>query len=160
MHFELIADRPDAIPIVGRWYFEQWGHLAPDSSFERICIALRGSLNRAQLPLILLAIEGQEIVGAAELKPHEMLGLFPDREPWLGGVFVHPDYRNRGVATQLTLRVLKIAESLGLQQLYLQTEKLSGGLYARLGWESVQQVNYRGHDVLVMEKRLIAPDSK
>jgi len=40
--------------------------------------------------------------------------------------------------------------------LYLQTVRLSGGLYARLGWEPCENVCYKGVDVLVMERRIRA----
>jgi GNAT superfamily N-acetyltransferase len=83
-----------------------------------------------------------------------MLSVFPDYMPWLGSVFVHPDYRNRSIASQLCLEIVSLATSFGAGQLFLQTERLDGGLYARLGWKPIDQLNYRGHDVLVMRKDL------
>jgi GNAT superfamily N-acetyltransferase len=154
MHFEFIADRVDAIPIVAQWDFDEWGHLDANSTLEKACMMISKMLNRDRAPLMVLAIEDKIVVGAAALKPHEMLSLYPNKEPWLGTVFVHPGYRNLGIASQLALRIVELARSFGDEQLYLQTERLDGGLYARLGWKPIELVNYRGHDVLVMEKRL------
>ena len=159
MHFEFISDRVDAIPIVTRWYFDEWGHSVPEASFEKTLATLRESLNRDKPPLVVLAVQGEIVVGAAELKPHEMLSVYPDKEPWLGGVFVRPDFRNRRIASQLAMKIVEIAESFGVDQLFLQTERLDGGLYARLGWRPIEQVNYRGCEVLVMERRLYPSNS-
>ena len=152
--FELIADRVEAIPVVARWHFEQWGHMVPDSSFEKTCETISQSCNRDQAPLMVLAVEDNRVVGTAALKPHEMLSLFPGKTPWLGSVFVYRNYRKRGIASQLALKIVDIATAIGAKQLFLQTDRLDGGLYARLGWKSIEQVNYRGHDVLVMAKQL------
>jgi GNAT superfamily N-acetyltransferase len=154
MHFQLLADRADAVPTVARWYFDQWGHEVLGNSFETTCERLQGQLNRDRLPLPLLALEGDTVVGVAKLKLHEMVDLYPDRQPWLGGVFVSPESRGKGVASQLALRIAAMATSLGAEQIYLQTTALDGGLYARLGWHPIEQVHHRGLDVLVMEKKL------
>lgn len=50
--------------------------------------------------------------------------------------------------------MVSIAVNLDVHNLYLQTERLNGGLYYRLGWKPVEQVNYRGLDVLVMENEI------
>jgi GNAT superfamily N-acetyltransferase len=154
MQIEFIADHVDAIPIVAQWDFDEWGYLDANSTLEKAFTTISKMVNRDRAPLMVLAIEDKKVVGAAALKPHEMLSLYPNKEPWLGTVFVHPDYRNRGIASQLALRIVELATSFGAEQLYLQTERLDGGLYARLGWKPIEQVNYRGNDVLVMEKRL------
>jgi GNAT superfamily N-acetyltransferase len=154
MHFELLADRIEAVPIVARWYFDEWGHRVPDSTFEKTCASIEAALDRDRLPLPLLALEGERVVGVAELKPHEMLSIYPEKTPWLGGVFVSPEARGKGIASQLALRIAAIASSRGVERLYLQTTALDGGLYGRLGWQPIEQVFYRGLDELVMEKTL------
>jgi GNAT superfamily N-acetyltransferase len=156
MRIAFLADRTDVIPIVARWHFDQWGRLDPHSSFEQTCSIISEWLNRDCAPLMVLAIENDIVIGTAALKPHEMLSVFPDYTPWLGSVFVHPDYRNRSIASQLCLEIISLATSFGVGQLFLQTERLDGGLYARLGWKPIKQLNYRGHDVLVMRKELHA----
>jgi len=154
MHFELLADRAQAVPTVARWYFDAWEHAAPESSFEKTCERIAAQLDRDRLPIPVLALEGERVVGVATLKAHEMGSLYPENTPWLGGVFVSPESRGKGIAAQLALRIAAMASSLGAAQLYLQTTALDGGLYARLGWKPIEQVPYRGVDVLVMEKTL------
>jgi len=45
---------------------------------------------------------------------------------------------------------------MGISKLYLQTESLDGGLYARLGWKPVVESDTRGFPVLVMVRGLSA----
>ena len=153
MQFEFLADCPEAIPQIASWYFEQWGHRLEDSSPGDIESKLRGSLNRDQLPLLILAIQNEEVMGVAELKFREM-DIYPEKEHWLGGVYIPLEHRGKGIASQLVRQALRIAKTLGVSTLFLQTEKSDGGLYSSLGWSPVEQLNRRGLDVLVMEKNL------
>ena len=153
MRFALLADCPEAIPKIAAWYFDQWGHLRPDTSLKDIESKLQGSLNHDELPLLILAIENVEIMGVVQLKHHEM-DIYPDKEHWLGGVYVPVEHRGKGIASQLIRRALRIARTLGVPTLFLQTENLAGGLYAGLGWVPVARAKNRGLDVLVMEKTL------
>ncbi len=153
MCFGLLADCPEAIPKIASWYFDQWRHLRPDTGLKDIESKLQGSLNHDELPLLILAFANEEIMGVAELKFHEM-DIYPEKEHWLGGVYVPVEHRGKGIASQLIRQALRIARTLGVSTLFLQTEELGGGLYASLGWVPVAQANNRGLDVLVMEKTL------
>jgi GNAT superfamily N-acetyltransferase len=58
------------------------------------------------------------IVGTASLKYREM-DIYPEKEHWLGGVFVSAEYRGRGIATRLVDGALEMARTLGVKMLYL-----------------------------------------
>ncbi len=149
---ELLADRPEAMPLVAGWYFAEWGHLNPSATLERVRAKLLASMNRDAIPLTVLAVIDEEVVGAAQLKYREM-PMFPEKEHWLGGVYVAPEHRGHAIAARLADSVVETARNLGVKTLHIQTERLDGGLYARLGWTPVEQVN-RGPDVLVMQRAL------
>lgn len=153
MEFSLLADRPQDATTVARWYHGQWGHLTPDETVQTIAGKLERFMNRDRIPLLVLAVDGGAPVAAAELKFREM-DIYPEKEHWIGGVFVSPGHRRRGIGARVVEHVVGIARRLGVQTLYLQTERLDGGLYARLGWRPLEQVNYKGLDVRVMERRL------
>jgi predicted N-acetyltransferase YhbS len=153
MEFVLLADRPDAIPTVAGWYVREWHRVMPGHNYERTCERLRGKLNRDRLPMHVLAVEGGEVIGVVQLKVREM-SIYPEREHWLGTLFVRPESRGKGVGSALCRAAKERAAALGVEMLHLQTEDLSGGLYARLGWRGVEQVWYNGVRVLVMECRL------
>jgi len=152
--FAYLADRPEAVPQIARWWFDEWGHLRPGHSVEALASWVRDHLSRDQLPIHIVAILDNRIVGAAALKLHELFDLYPDKNHWLGSVFVAPDFRGRGIASALAMKVVEIANSRGIQSLHLQTLRLDGGLYAKLGWEALEQINHEGQDLLVMVKQL------
>ena len=153
MQFVYLKDQPSAIETVAQWYFDQWGHLAAAETLAGVRANLERYLNRDRIPLVILAVADHEVVGAAQLKFREM-AIYPEKEHWLGGVFVAPHHRGRGVGSALAGRIAEIARSLQVKTLHLQTECLDGGLYARLGWEPRERVTSKGRDVLVMEKDL------
>lgn len=153
MDIELLADRPESIPTIARWYFHEWGHVDDSNGYEKTCTHIQGMLNRDHAPLHVLAVEDGRVLGVAQWKLREM-DIYPDREHWVGGVYVSNESRGRGIASRLCVRAAQIAGSFGVDRLYLQTEKPDGGLYARLGWQPIEQVHYHGVDVLVMEKDL------
>ena len=154
LEFVFLADRVDAIPIVSKWYFDEWGHLSECDSIEHTRDRIQVYLNRDKIPLILLAINDDDVIGAAQLKHHELEDTFPDKKHWLDGVYVVPDHRSIGIGSQLIKQIAKIALQIGVRTLYLQTGELDGGLYARLGWTPCAPANNRGLDVLVMERHL------
>ncbi len=152
LRVEYLADRPESVPLIAGWYFAEWGYLNPSATLEGVRKKLLVSMNRDRIPLTALAVIQEEVVGAAQLKYREM-PMFPEKEHWLGGVYVEPEYRGQGVAEQLLGRLVETARNLGVETLHIQTERLDGGLYARLGWTPVQRVK-RGPEVLVMRRRL------
>jgi len=154
LQFEFLADRMEAIPMLSRWYYDEWGRLRPDESIEHMRSQLEEFTNRDAIPFILLALRDKDIVAAAQLKFREMAELFPEKEHWLGGVYVPADHRGQGYGSLIVERILQMAPTYGVQTLYLQTEALDGGLYARLGWTPCARAKNHGVDVLVMERQV------
>ena len=153
MEFEYLAENMEAIPTLANWYFNEWGHIEKGNSIDNITNKLNDYLNTDSIPLIVLAIDDGEILGAAQLKYREM-DIYPEKEHWLGGVYVSEKHRGNNIAEKIIRKVICDAKELGVKTLYLQTENKSGGLYRHLGWHPLEQVNYRGVDVLVMENQL------
>jgi len=154
MEILLLADRPQAIPILARWYFAEWGHEVPGNTIEQEEEKLTQFLERDQLPLSVIAMEGEKLVGGAQLKFREM-SIYPDKEHWLGAVYVDIAHRGHDIGKKMIAEILALAKRFEVPALYLQTEHLDGGLYARLGWEPLERVIYEGIEVLVMKKPLL-----
>jgi len=81
-----------------------------------------------------------------DLPGHEQL------TPWLGGMFVRPQHRRRGVGTALCRALEEKAWLMGFPVLYLFTLDQQR-LYARLGWQHLQSSIWLGHPVDIMLKR-------
>lgn len=153
MEFVYLADHPEVIPVVAKWYFDQWGDQHNVNSLEKSEEMLLDYLNRNKIPLLILAKEKNEILGAVQLKYYEM-DIYPQKEHWLGGVFVPKKHRGKKIAEKLVLKAVQIAKKHGVKSLFLQTEKLNGGLYKRLGWNLVEKTVYRNKPVSLMRKDL------
>jgi len=151
MKLVFLAEYQEAIPVIANWYYSEWGYLSEDSSLSKVENKLHEYLNTDKIPLIVLAIENDEVIGASQLKFHEM-DIYPDKAHWLGGVYVAKEHRGKGIAEKIIKHIISIAMSLGVRKLNLQTQRPDGGLYTKLGWQAIDNVNYCGIDVLVMEK--------
>ncbi|MDG1026176.1 MAG: GNAT family N-acetyltransferase [Gammaproteobacteria bacterium] len=153
LEFELLADRPEDVPLVIDWWRTIWA----DRIGEDVEIAreqLRSFLKSSGLPIHILATVDGRPVGSAALKDQELAELFPDYHYWLGSVFVEANSRGEKIASRLSQRVVEMAKLLQLPHLYLQTIDLEGGLYADLGWEAIGEFTYRDERALLMLKRL------
>jgi len=150
---EYLADHSEFVPQIASWYFSEWGHKEPNNSIERISERLNTNLNRNHLPIPIVAIENGKLVGIAQLKIREM-AIYPNREFWLGGVYVDSLARGKGIGELLVRRIEEISKQLGINELYLQTEKLNGGLYAKLKWLPIEQVDNKNVQIVIMQKKL------
>lgn len=143
---------PDAISQVARWWCEEWGIPQRHASMESYLSEL-ASQKPDTLPLHLLACSEGNIVGVATLKDQSAFHQrFPDFQYWLSGVYVPPALRQRGIATALCCEMIALAKTRGVARLHLVTEVLDGGLYAKLGWKAITQIQADELDLLVMAK--------
>lgn len=159
MDINLLKDKPDFIPQIAKWYSDEWGYIDDGSGIESrstttLELKLADYLNVDTVPLMLVATKNRELVAAAQLRFQENK-TYPADSHWLGGVYVSESHRGNGTARTLIEAILNKAKQLGIRQLYLQTEDLSGGLYKKMGWQTVEKVKYSGVHVLIMQLDLI-----
>ena len=154
--FSLLAERPQEIPRVAQWWCDEWGLPSRHSSFDEYVRELR-SLVPGTLPIHLLAIQAGSAIGVATLKVKIDHPMILGQTHWLSGVYVDQSWRRRGIASLLCSEILEIARSRGVDRVYLQTERLDGGLYAVLGWTPVGGArDADGVEQLIMVKDLSA----
>ena len=149
LNFVFLADRQDAISTVAQWYYEQWGRV-PGNSVEQTIERIKGKLNCDKPPFHILAISKDRVLGVAQFKLREM-SIYPEKEFWLGGLFVSPEFRGCGIGSTLAEEIVVIAKKFGVKEIYLQTEALDGGLYKRLGWKTIETIE--NNSVLVVMVR-------
>lgn len=145
----MLADEPEAVGTVSNWYFNEWASRVANMTVDKVKARLSQATCRNNAPMLILAKDRNEIIGAAELKNREM-DIYPDYEHWIGGVYVVSPFRGQGIASKMVKHLLGIAKNANIKKLYLQTEKVNGGLYAKLGFKPIEEVDYGGRRVLVM----------
>jgi N-acetylglutamate synthase-like GNAT family acetyltransferase len=73
--------------------------------------------------------------------------------PWLAALFVLPQYRARGIGTELVRRCEAEAARFGFKEFFLYAQD-AAGFYERLGWCSIGNDVYEGERVTVMMRDL------
>jgi GNAT superfamily N-acetyltransferase len=145
------ADRPDLVPIVARWLWEAfWRH--DGYSYDDTLQAATETVTAAFMPRTFVLLADGEPVGTASLAADD-LDERPDLTPWLAGVFVAPHARGRGFATRLIAAVEQEARAASIATLWLYT-LAAEGLYARVGWQTVETVRHRGRSFALMRRDL------
>jgi GNAT superfamily N-acetyltransferase len=155
VRIEYLAENAALIPTLARWHYEEWSYLNPGSSIEHYIARLQSHLGRRRIPTTFVALSGGILMGSASLVAHDMETRV-DLSPWLASVYVSPAYRSRGVGSALVHRIIKEAQALDVETLYLFTPDRKG-FYVRLGWSAVERTEYRGYQVVIMAIDIIPP---
>jgi N-acetylglutamate synthase-like GNAT family acetyltransferase len=153
-----LADQPELIPLLADWFYREWGSSNPGSSREKMVRVLRGSLNVDSIPQTIVLLRGSKPVATASLKIQEM-NTHPYYTHWLGGVYVHPDFREQGIGSQLVEYSARVAKQLLVENLYLYTRG-HAAFYARLGWQEIERTLYEGRKAIIMKRNLTIESAK
>jgi predicted N-acetyltransferase YhbS len=148
MTIEYLADHPSAVPILAEWQHKEWGHVRPGDTFEKRKARLQSYSNRDRIPLSVVALEGNEVLGSASLVAHDMETRM-ELTPWLAGVFVGEQHRRKGIGAELVRRIMGEAGKLEVPLLYLYTVH-SEKFYAALGWTLREHSSYREQKIVIM----------
>jgi GNAT superfamily N-acetyltransferase len=152
LKIDYLADHPEFVSILASWHRREWGHLRPAETLEMRTARLEAFSGRGQVPSVVVACEGNTLLGAAMLVAHDM-DTRPQWSPWLAGVVVAPESRRLGIRAVLVERVSAEARNLGFPRLYLYTFSTEE-YYTRLGWRFVENTIYLGAHVTVMSIEL------
>jgi len=135
MKIEYLCDNIHFAETVAKWIYNEFIAGIRDGYSYDDCLAKRKNCHKEQLPIILIAIDDDRCIGTISLVANDL--KCRDYTPWLAGLYVDPQFRNKGVGEQLIERVKEIARQLGYKELYLRTEHASG-YYKKLGWEFIE----------------------
>jgi predicted N-acetyltransferase YhbS len=148
VRIELLADHPEHVETLARWHSEEDGRGGDEAWLEFWCRQLRAECGRDRIPIAFVALDGEAPVGHVSLVEHNMSSQ-PELSPWLAGTLVHPPRRGEGVGAELVQHAVVRAAELGVERLYLYTER-ARGLYERLGWKHLSDEVHEGERVALM----------
>ncbi len=137
---------------LAHWHHQEWLHLNPGATFEQRLARYRQSLTSDELPIIFVARSKAQLLGSVSLAKEDM-DTRKCLTPWLASLFVAPEQRNKGIASQLIVFIVNYAKQHKFKNLYLFTEDQTG-FYQHRGWHFVETVNYRQTDVDLMCRKL------
>lgn len=148
------TERPDLVPVTARCRWEAFAQGQGRSLAEVTAAESEGAAGPGPMPRTVVLLVDDEPVGMASLAAQD-LDPRPDLTPWLAGVFVTPRVRRRGYAALLVAAVEAHAASLGVATLWLYT-RTAEGLYAGIGWRTVERFPYRDRTYALMRRDLPA----
>lgn len=134
----LLIDRPAALADLAALYVAEWTPWYGPNGAGDAEADLAACLNRATLPLAVVA-QGPDgrVLGTAALK-NESLGAELGYGPWLAAVVVDPACRGRGIGSALIAAVERQARTLGFAALYTSTDT-ARSLVERRGWTPLRR---------------------
>jgi predicted N-acetyltransferase YhbS len=150
MRISYLADRPELATQLIPGLLEHWSYVLPHQTATNRAAKFAAHMNHDRLPIAWVAHEGDLALGTAALRKDDLEGR-EDLGPWLGGVYVEPAHRGRGVAAELCRVVEAKAYAQGVPRLYLFTHGQES-LYGRLGWTTLEQTIWHGHQCSIMSK--------
>jgi predicted N-acetyltransferase YhbS len=129
-----LSERPDLLPTVAGWIYEEWWEGGEDASVGKLTDLLRPHLVPGQIPLTLVALQTTIPVGTATLLEHDVgTEDWAELSPWMAAVYVVPEYRRRGIGARLVEACVAQASTLRVKEIYLLTVGREA-FYGRLGW--------------------------
>ena len=150
-----IAERPDLVPMVAQWLWDEW-HLDADDSLEATHDAVAASVSPSGPPQTFVLLVDSRPVGTASLVAHD-LDERPNLTPWLAGVFVIPEARGRGHVIHLIQAVEVACRSAGVGTVWLHTTSAER-VYAGAGWHTMEAIQRHGRcPVTLMRRDLTSP---
>lgn len=152
VQIKYLAEKPEAIDIIARWLYDEFQYLVPGKSIDDVEELLHDRLNRDKLPLAIVALRDDEILGTVSLKISDM-DIRDNLSPWMAGLYVDKKYRNNGIGTLLVKSIQEIARQFAYKELFLYTPGASD-FYKRTGWMTIEELTYKSKDVVIMNYAL------
>ncbi|HCK65360.1 MAG TPA: hypothetical protein DHW49_03770 [Anaerolineae bacterium] len=146
-----LADYPDTIPTLTKWFREQWPDYYANWSEAELEKDFLEDASYNRLPIRLVAFESNELVGTIILRDsNETLAEF---QPELGGLYVVESHRGHGIGTELVQAGMKLASDQGYEIVYATTVA-AAGILESLGWEFIKTVIYENEQPALYQCKL------
>lgn len=139
-----LAARTDLIPTLADWFRQEWSDDFADRDAGEL---LEAQAQTDQLPIALVVLADGEPAGTVALKK-DSIDAFDHLEPWVGGLYVHPDFRGLGIARLLVSSAARVARALEYDAVYTGTHAVE--LFEALGWERVDEGEQSGEPVTIL----------
>ncbi len=149
INIELLHDRPDLIPKVVKWCYEEFSYQTPEESYEDWLADFKNQAsNINKLPICHVLLKGDQLLATASLVEHD-LDSYEHYGPWLANVVVAPHLRGQGIGTNFIAQIMRIASGFNRKFWYLHTsDKVS--FYTKMGWEVVERANGVNFDTTIL----------
>ena len=129
-----------------------WGHLYTNWDKSKALAVFRPQKTDGSLPATLVLREDERVAGSVSLLYGDCEAR-TDLDPWLGSLYVFPEFRGRGHAGRLIKAAIQFAAEAGVGELYVFTES-AAGLLRRHGFYSVEHTMLHGQPIEILRRDL------
>ena len=149
----LLADARETIPTLAQWFKDEWADWFASTPLIAIEADFLGVAQHDKLPFAVVALDAAlRPIGVCSIRD-EPFEPYPDRGPWLRGLYVCPAHRGHGVAGDLIKFASQHAKSIGIDKIYAATHSAIG-TFERIGWLGFDQVIHEQQTLTIFAKRL------
>jgi GNAT superfamily N-acetyltransferase len=149
-----LCEVPNALPTVARAYVTAWmpyyGPGGPGNAFEDLAECCHSD----RLPICLLAMNGDTVVGTVSLKDSSI--SHPHLSPWGTALLVFSDCLGQGIGRQLVVALERIAGEHGFKRLYMSTDAATA-LLLKCGWRQIDTAQSLHGTVAICKRDLPGP---
>ena len=141
-----LADRAEAIPQLAAWFRAEW----PDMAGADAEAGFRRCVNKHRIPIGFVATEAEVPLGTVQLLSSSV-SSHAHLAPWVGGLYVVPASRHRGIATRLVDHAVAKAGELGHTKVYIGLTR-ARDYYESCGWRYEDDGDANGEAVTILSK--------
>ena len=125
-----------------------WGHLYTNWDKSKALAEFRPQKTDCSLPATLILREDEQVAGSVSLLYGDCEAR-PDLDPWLGSLYVFPEFRGRGHAGRLIKAATQFAADAGVGELYVFTES-AAGLLRLHDFHSLERTMLHGQPIEIL----------
>jgi GNAT superfamily N-acetyltransferase len=144
--FSNASECPEFQETIAKWLWSFWGN-PRNYGFYRSLVA---HSKTDDLPMIYVAFVDGKPAGTAGLLRADLFSR-QDLFPWMADLYVHPEYRSRGIGSALQDMIIAKAKELGYRAIYLYTPLV--GYYEKKGWEYLGDEMERDGEIVRIYKK-------
>lgn len=157
MQLDLLKNRPEAIPTLAKWLYEEWKPYDASLTIQKLIHSFHERLNSEGLPIAFVVVAKDKPVACISLKKlsDPEFSDFPKDSIWIGSLYVSVENRNQGIGQELMKFAATVAKNLGCESLYFYTSNpLNIAWYVKGGAHVIDTRPFRGHHITIMQSSL------
>ena len=130
----------------------EWGHLYTNWNSAKALADFQQQKTDGSLPATLVLREDGQVAGSVSLLYGDCEAC-TDLDPWLGSLYIFPEFRGRGYAGQLIDAAIQLASAAGETEIHVFTES-AAELFRHHGFETVERAMLHGKPIEILRREL------